>query len=71
VRATLALPLGASLALTPDLAAACATCLDSAWGDRGFGWPFVVLMLAPFAVVLGLVAVLAWGRRRQPRPADD
>lgn len=71
MRGTLALTLGASLPLTPDLAVACATCLDSAWGDRGFGWPFVVLMLAPFAVVLGLVAVLAWGRRRQPRPADD
>ena len=73
MRVARALPLGAWIAvLTPDVAAACATCLDSAWGNRGFGWPFVVLMFAPFVVVLGLAGALAWGyaRRARPRPVD-
>jgi hypothetical protein len=54
-------------ALVPDLAWACAPCLDSAWGNRGFSWAFVGLMLAPFAVLAGLAGVLAWGYAREPR----
>ncbi len=53
-----------ALALVPEAASACAVCVDSAWGNRGFGWPFVALMLAPFVVVAGLGCVLAWARRR-------
>lgn len=49
------------LALYPGLASACAVCLDSAYGNRGFSAAFVGLMLAPFAVVAGFAAVLAWG----------
>ena len=57
--------------LAPDVAAACATCIDSAWGNRGFGWPFVALMLAPFVVAAALAGVLVWSLRRpgrEPRP---
>ena len=54
-------------ALVPDLASACAVCLDSAWGNRGFGWPFVGLMLAPFAVVAALVGILARAAARGAR----
>ena len=53
-----------ALALAPATAPACSVCVDSAWGARGFGWPFVALMLAPFAVVTALVALLAWLVRR-------
>jgi hypothetical protein len=58
--------------LAPVAASACAVCLDSAWGRRGFVWPFVVLMLAPFAVMVGLAAALAWLCRRAAvaRPPD-
>ena len=56
-----------ALALVPDLAWACAPCLDSAWGNRGFNWAFVGLMLAPFAVLAGLAGVFAWGYARKPR----
>ena len=60
--------LGLSLALCPGVASACAVCLDSAYGDRGFNAAFVGLMLAPFAVVGGFAGVIAWsyvrGRRR-------
>jgi hypothetical protein len=55
-----------ALALAPAAASACAVCADSAWGNRGFGWPFVALMLTPFAVVAGLVGALAWILRRVP-----
>ena len=55
-----------ALALAPEVASACAVCVDSAWGNRGFGWPFVALMLAPFAVGAGLVGALAWVIRRVP-----
>lgn len=58
-------------ALAPGSVAACATCLDAAWGNRGFGWPFVALTLAPFAVAAGLAAVLAWGWRRRRGPAAE
>jgi hypothetical protein len=60
-----------ALALAPGAASACAVCLDSAWGNRGFGWPFVALMLAPFAVVAGLAGALAWILRRVPPGARD
>lgn len=43
----------------PRTAAACAVCLDSAFGDRGFTWAFVALMLTPFAVAATLGGVLA------------
>jgi hypothetical protein len=57
--------------LAPAPAAACAVCLDSAFGDRGFHLAFVALMLAPFAVAAGGGAVLMWLRagRRRPDPA--
>jgi hypothetical protein len=53
--------------LFPDLASACAVCLDSAYGNRGFSAAFVGLMLAPFAVVAGFVGVLAWSYKRGRR----
>lgn len=55
-----------ALALAPAPVAACAVCIDSPWGARGFTWPFVVLMAAPFAVVAGLAGVV-YGYLRRPR----
>lgn len=49
-----------ALTLAPRSAAACAACLDSAFGDRSFNWAFVFFMLAPFAVAAGLAGALAW-----------
>jgi hypothetical protein len=66
-------------ALRPDVAAACAVCIDSAWGNRGFTWPLAALMIAPFAVAAGVGGVLAWSvhrgrqrpRRAPPPPGAD
>ena len=60
-RALLALALIAA----PRTAAACTVCLDSAFGDRGFNWAFVALMVTPFAVCAGLVGVLARALRQR------
>jgi hypothetical protein len=68
-RLTIASLVVVAVALAPRVAGACAVCVDSAWGNRGFGWPFVALMLAPFVIAAGLGGVLAWSRRR--RPLDD
>jgi hypothetical protein len=50
-----------TLALAPTIVEACASCLDSASGNRSFNGAFVFLMLMPFAVAAVLVGVLAWG----------
>ena len=46
--------------LAPRAAAACAACIASAYGDRTFNWAYVLLILAPFALVIVVGAVLAW-----------
>ena len=58
-----------ALAVLPTAVEACATCLDSAYGNRSFNVAFVLFMLTPFAVAAALAGVLArlLGRRR----ADD
>lgn len=55
--------------LSPDLAWACAACLDSAYGNRGFSAAFVGLMLAPFAVAAGVGGVLIGSYLRARRAA--
>ena len=54
-----------ALVLLPRLAAACATCLSSPYGDRTYNWAFLGLLLMPFvtAAVIGGVLVLAHRRR--------
>jgi hypothetical protein len=46
--------------LAPRLAAACATCVSSAYGDRGFNWGYSVLLVAPFLVMVVIAGVLSW-----------
>jgi hypothetical protein len=46
--------------LTPGVAAACATCVSSAYGDRTFNWAYGGLLLAPFVLAIIVGAVLSW-----------
>jgi hypothetical protein len=60
--------------LAPRVAAACATCAMSAYGDRGFNWGYGGLLIAPFLVMVVVAAVLTWSagyrlRWRRPTPA--
>jgi hypothetical protein len=59
--------------LAPRAAAACASCVSSAYGDRSFNWGYGALLAAPFLVATVVVAVLGWNagyrlRWRQPAP---
>lgn len=57
----------ALIVLLPDLAAACPTCVSSAFGDRSYNWAYLGLVLMPFtltAVVGGIIAVrMGWRPR--------
>ena len=50
-------------ALAPGMAAACATCVSSAYGDRGFNWAYLLLLVMPFVV---LCVILAWSAGYRP-----
>ena len=45
--------------LLPAVAEACATCIASPFGDRTYNWPYLGLILLPFAVAAVIGGVLA------------
>lgn len=52
----------------PSVAAACPSCLSSAYGDRSYNVAYLGLILTPFAVALMLGAVITrcwWVRRHE------
>ena len=53
------------LVLAPAIAEACASCIGSPFGDRTYNWPYLVLILVPFAAaaVIGVVMMRATGAR--------
>jgi hypothetical protein len=55
------------MALEPGRAAACAVCIGSAFGDRGYTWPYIGLILMPFVVAAGIIGALAWQLGWRPR----
>jgi hypothetical protein len=58
--------LAAVVVLAPQLAAACASCVASAYGDRGFNWAYVMLLVLPFGVICAIAGVLAWSAGYRP-----
>jgi hypothetical protein len=65
-------------ALAPRIAAACAACVSSAYGDRTFNWAYGGLLIAPFLVAIVVGGVLSWNagyrlrwRRSTPRPLSS
>jgi hypothetical protein len=53
--------------LAPAVAAACPSCISSAYGDRSFNWAYLALLLAPFGIALVVAGVLAWSAGYRPR----
>jgi hypothetical protein len=53
--------------LGPRSAAACTWCMASAFGDRSFTWPYLILLLAPFVVGTAIALVLVRSARFDPR----
>ena len=47
------------LILLPAVAEACATCISSPYGDRTYNWPYLALIVLPFAVAAVIGGVLA------------
>jgi hypothetical protein len=58
--------LAAVVTLAPQLAAACASCVASAYGDRGFNWAYILLLVLPFGVLSAIAGVLAWSAGYRP-----
>jgi hypothetical protein len=61
-------------ALAPRIAAACAACVSSPYGDRTFNWAYGGLLIAPFLLAVVVGGVLSWSagyrlrwRRSTPR----
>ena len=52
-----ALLLAVSL-LLPAAAEACPTCISSPFGDRTFGWPYLILFVVPFALAAVIGGIL-------------
>jgi hypothetical protein len=46
--------------------AAVASCVASAYGDRGFNWAYVMLLALPFGVLVAIAGVLAWSAGYRP-----
>ena len=59
----------ALVVLVPDIAAACPTCVSSAFGDRTYNWAYLGLLLMPFALtaVVGAIVVVRMGWRPRVR----
>jgi hypothetical protein len=59
-----------SLALAPSAALACTGCVASPYGDRTFGWAYLILYAAPFFVASAVAGALAYSlRARRPDTA--
>jgi hypothetical protein len=53
--------------LTPGLAGACASCISTPFGDQTYTWPYLGLILLPFALMAAIVGVLAYHTGYGPR----
>jgi hypothetical protein len=49
-----------AMLLLPDVAAACATCVASAYGDRTYNWAFLGLVLMPFLITGAIGGILLY-----------
>ena len=50
--------LAIALAIVPAAAEACASCIGSPFGDRTYNWPYIGLILIPFAVGCVIAGVM-------------
>ena len=55
--------------LVPGLAAACPTCVSSAFGDRTYNWPYLALILMPF-IIAGVIGAVLYRHRGERAAAD-
>ena len=66
---TRAVALALWFVLAPATALACPGCVSSPYGDRTFGWAYLILYAAPFFIAGAIAGVLAFAfRARHLRP---
>lgn len=60
------------LLMLPGVADACASCINSAYGDRTYNVAYIGLILTPFvvAVTIGAVFTRCWWTARHREAAD-
>ena len=58
---------GLALILTPRAASACATCISSPFGDQSYNWPYLGLILLPFALIVAIVGIFGYCAGYGPR----
>jgi hypothetical protein len=62
--------LAVALALAPSAALACPGCVSAPYGDRTFGWAYLLLYAAPFFIASGIAGALVYySRSASPAPA--
>ncbi len=59
------------LPLSPAVAAACASCVASAYGDQTFNWAYFGLIAMPFVLAAVLGGVIAWSAGIRPRSLSE
>ena len=56
---------------TPGAALACATCIGSPFADRIYNWPYLGLVLLPFALIVVIAGILGYhayfGAKQDPQ----
>ena len=62
-------PTALALVLAPRSAAACASCISSAFGDQTYNWAYLGLMLTPLVLCAVIGGYLAWCHRANTRTA--
>jgi peptidoglycan/LPS O-acetylase OafA/YrhL len=65
------LALALAMLVVPAAAEACASCISSPFGDQSYNWPYLVLILVPFAaaaVIAGVMMRVTGARFSDLRP---
>ena len=50
--------LALAMLVVPAAAEACASCISSPFGDQSYNWPYLVLILLPFALLTVIGGVM-------------
>ena len=63
------LPAALAFVLAPRSAAACTSCISSAFGDQTYNWAYLGLMLTPLVLCAVIGGYLGWCHRANTRNA--
>ncbi|MGH7393648.1 MAG: hypothetical protein ACREM3_29965 [Candidatus Rokuibacteriota bacterium] len=67
----LAILVAVTMLALPSIAAACPSCLSSAYGDRTFNWAFLGMIAMPFVVAAAIGGTLLYRYRVSSAPGGS